>query len=166
MSILESQGIGGGELDVSPAEVMLQQVRAAAFNVAKYAWLVQQLTEAFNDSGGPVVVIDEDGVASVPPAQLGAGIAGRVDPANWKAAPHVIVTMYNDERDRLMRYAKMCRDANVDERLVAVAEAQANWVTSILDAVFLALVLTPDQEARLPEVIEATLSALPAGGPS
>lgn len=165
VSILEGQGLGMGERDITPTEVMLEQVRKAAFNVAKYEWLVGQLNmDAEASEGGPIVVMDETGVATVAPAHLGAGIATRTDPSNWKAAPHVIVAMYNDERDRLMRYAKMCRDANVEERLVVVAEQQAGWVTSILDAVFAALVLTPDQEARLPEVIETTLAALPAGG--
>lgn len=163
VSIMESAGLGGGQLDVTPAQVMLDQVGKSAWNVAKYEWLVQQLTNSSDAEGGPIVTIDEDGVAQVAPAHLGAGIAGRVDPGNWKAAPHVIVSMYNDERDRLMRYAKMCRDANVDERLIAVAEQQAGWVTSILDAIFARLVLTPEQEATLPDVIEAALAELPAG---
>lgn len=163
VSILNAQGLGGGELDVTPTEIMLESVRKAAWNVAKYEWLVNQLADTFDAEGGPIVTITEDGVAQVAPAHLGAGIAGRVDPANWKAAPHVIVSMYNDERDRLMRYAKMCRDANVEERMVAVAEGVASMVTGVLDAVFAAMVLTPEQEERLPQIIDVALASLPAG---
>lgn len=59
-------------------------------------------------------------------------IAGRVDPANWKAAPHVLVTMYNEERERLVKWAKACRDAGVEESRVRLAERQGEMLATVL----------------------------------
>lgn len=129
---------------VEPAEAMLDQVREAAANVELYRHLVATLNAPTVDSEGGVL----EGGDGDPPymddidrSELGGSIAGRVDPANWKAAPHVWVAMYNDERERLVRFSKMCRDAGVEEHRVHTAERIATQLVDVQTAI-LAAVLT------------------------
>lgn len=132
----------GRPIVVDPADAMLEMVYEAAGNVAALRRLVAALGELVDQEPGEVA--DEDGiVAEGWRDELGSGIAGRTDPTNWKAAPHVWVAMYDAERDRLVKWAKACRDAGVDERRVQVAESQgrqlAQILTATLDAVRVAL---------------------------
>lgn len=153
----------GGSIDVDPAEAMLAMVREAAWNVAWLRSQVEELRPRLSDGDDAPVLIDEDGVATVHPAWVGAAVAGRVDPANWKAEPHVLVRMYNDERDRLVRYAKLCRDAGIEERRVQVEEEQARWVVAMLDRAFEQLELTAHQRERLPAIMGRVVSEVEAG---
>lgn len=127
---------------VDPAEAMLDQVREAAANVELYRHLVGTLNAPTVDPDGGVL----EGGDGEPPymddidrSDLGGSIAGRVDPANWKAAPHVWVVMYNDERERLVRFSKMCRDAGVEEHRVATAERMATQLVDVQTAILAAV---------------------------
>lgn len=63
-------------------------------------------------------------------------------------APHILVTMWNEERDRLARYCKLAIDAGIAERQVRVAEAQARMLAGVITAVLedRKLKLTPKQQ--------------------
>lgn len=152
----------GGQIDVEPTEAMLTMVREAAFNVAYLRSLVEQLRGEID--GMDAFVIDEDGVGQVPVAWVGAGIAGRVDPDTWVSREHVLVGMYNSERDRLVKYAKMCRDAGVEERRVQIEEEQGRWLVRTLDMVLESLGLTEGQQQALPAIMGRVVEAIEAGG--
>ncbi len=111
----------GRPIDVEPAEAMLEMVREAAGNVAVYRMLVQSLHPAVDEAPGG---LGDD----VDALELGRGLAGRVDPANWKAAPHVWVELYDAEREKLVRWSKACRDAGVDERQLELAERTVSLI--------------------------------------
>lgn len=151
----------GGSIDVEPTEAMLIMVKESAFNVAYLRALVQQL-RAEVDSGEGNFVINDEGVAELSPAYLGAGIAVRRSPASWTADYHVLVKMYNEERDRLVRYSKLCRDAGVQERQVQIAEEQGRWLVRTLDAVLEQLSLTPEQQEALPAIMGRVVDELGA----
>lgn len=106
----------GVPIDVDPAEAMVAMVHEAAGNVAFLRSKVQELTQRAGEA-------DPTGLTD-----LGGGIAGRVDPDNWKAAPHVYVAMYDAERERLVRWSKACREAGVDEQRVRLAEQQGELI--------------------------------------
>ena len=132
----------GGFVQLEPADAMLAMVHEAAWNVALYRHLVQRLRVNDVDAGtGELEGPGDEGpfIDDIDRSELGASIASRVDPGNWKAAPHIWVTMYDAERERLMRWSKACRDAGVDERQVALAEADARRIVAILLAGFDAL---------------------------
>lgn len=154
-----------GRSQIDPAVAMLDMVAEAYSNVMYYGALVQALRPQL-DGGAESrpVLVDEEGVMTVHPAYVGAGVAGRVDPENWKADPHVLVRMYNEERDRLVRYCKLARDAGVDERMVRAAEQHGRVVVRLLDAVLDALELTEDQRAALPAAVAGALDVIEAGG--
>jgi hypothetical protein len=150
----------GEQLDVTPTEAMLMSVREAAGNVAYLRSLVQQLSSEVDDHGRAPVVIDDDGVARVEQAWVGAGLATRTSPTDWKANPHVLVSMYNEERDRLVRFAKLCRDSGVEEAKLAWEMQQGEWLVRTLDTVLEKLGLTPEQQDALPGIMGVVISEL------
>lgn len=158
---LEREGrLGGGQIDVDPADAMLAMVREAAFNVAVLrdlvAGLATEMDAAAPDALGPVPAI--------------AGLMGSTSKV-MEAAPHVWVNMYDAERERLVKWSKACRDAGVDEAVVRLEERRADQLAGILrgiEASLLALVLAAVPEAlteqvrgvwvaQAPRVIEAEL---------
>lgn len=148
----------GGQVDVSPTEAMLTMVREAAGNVLFYRRHVEQLQASVD--GDPPVIINDEGVAVVQEGWVGAGVATRDAPDKWTASPHVLVRLYNEERDRLVRYSKLCRDAGVDEARVRIEAAQGEWLVRTLDAVLDRLELTDDQQRRLPVLMGEVIAEL------
>jgi hypothetical protein len=120
----------GIPVEVDPSEAMLQMVHEAAGNVAFLRMRVQELEQAGRFTGNH----DADDVVSAIGEEENPrpSIAGRVDPKNWKAERHVLVAMYDDERERLVRWAKACRDAGVEEHRVALAEKQGQMLAEAL----------------------------------
>lgn len=112
---LEQERKLGRVLPVEPADAMLAMVWEAAANVAVLRELVQDLD------------------AMVGPGGL-AGLTGSTAKV-FDAAPHVLVEMYDSERERLVRWAKACRDAGVDERRVELAESQGRLLAQVVAAV-------------------------------
>lgn len=112
----------GGLADIEPAEAMLAMVHEAAANVAVYRRLVQSLElEQPDPAAGGL---------------LGGTVAGPTGSTSklLEAAPHVWVAMYDAERERLVRWAKACRDAGVDEQRVRLAESQGRQLADVLRA--------------------------------
>lgn len=122
----------GRVADVEPAEAMLAMVQEAAANVAVFRLLVQGLRLEVDHE---LAAVDEDGVP-LNATGLGAGLAVRTGSMTKPAEVevHVWVRMYDAERERLVKWAKACRDAGVDERLVQLAERQVDVVERILAA--------------------------------
>lgn len=100
----------GQQLDITPEEAILQQVREAAGNVALY----RQLVSTFKLEEGGVWVRTES----------------KAKPA--EAERHIAVALYDQERDRLARLAKLAIDAGIAERLVRVAEAQGELLAQVV----------------------------------
>lgn len=161
---LEREGrLGGGQIDVDPADAMIAMVREAAFNVAVLRDLVAGLDTSMDAEG---------------PGALGAiaSLMGSQAKLN-EAAPHVWVTMYDAERERLVKWSKACRDAGVDEAVLRLEERRADELAGILsriEASLLALVLAavPSEVAAAvrgvwlegaPAVIDAEVRALGTG---
>lgn len=133
--------------DVEPAEAMAAMIAEAAGNVAVYRWLVQGLG----------LKVDDPTVSGGGPLGLGAGLAvqtGSRAKLN-DAAPHVWVTMYDAERERLVRWSKWAREAGVDERrqeiAVEVGQALARSMLGMSEAL-LVLVFDLVQRDAGPEL--------------
>lgn len=132
----------GGRVVIDPSEAMLEAVYEAQANVELYRHLVSLLRPPVEAGVGELEGDDEDGpyMDDIDRSELGGTIAGRVDPANWKAAAHVHVVMYDSERERLMRFSKMCRDAGVEEHRVKLAERMGAQLIEVNLAVLEAFV--------------------------
>ena len=108
----------GIPLEVDGAEALISLVWEAAGNVEFLRQLVQALPTH------PTIERDEENHVSV-----SAGIYGptfhQTGVPTGEAKPNVLVVMYNEERDRLARYARDALSAGVEERRVKLAERDA-----------------------------------------
>jgi hypothetical protein len=135
----------GGSRDVDPLDVLLEQVREAAANVSVYRLAIDHLDVEVGPLDSAV-------------AQRGIITEGAVvDPQ-----VHILVQMYDAERDRLVKYAKLCVDAGVDERRVRVTEQQASRLGQALGRALDApeVGLTGEQRGNLQRVLAAELRGL------
>jgi hypothetical protein len=139
----------GEPVDVSPGEALLQEVQRTAGIVG---WL------------GEVIAGLEDG-------EVVWGIERRTDRSggDWPGAdvitsarPNVWVQLYQSERKHLVATCEAALRANVDERLVRLAEMQGGRIVAALNGIFTDLGLTAEQRDKLPEVVPRRLRELVA----
>ena len=74
-----------------------------------------------------------------------------------------LIAMYNDERDRMTRVAKVCSDSGLGERQMQLAEHQTEMIGDFLERVMAHVGLTKEQRKLLGPAIRAELPALNAG---
>lgn len=127
----------GGSLDIDPLDAMLEQVREAAANVAALRSAVENLDPGIGLVSAPEYVVAD--VVSGFDEEVRHDRLTRVEGIYGKdhtgdGAPHVLVTMYGQERDRLVKYAKLCLDAGVDERRIRLAEATGRALAGVVEA--------------------------------
>jgi hypothetical protein len=129
--------------DVEPSQGILEMVCEAAGNVEFYRQLVADLPTHPKDD---TLTIEDD----EPHWQRGdPGIYGRTYHQSGiptgEAKRHILVQMYDEERDRLERYIKDALAAKVDERRVVLAEAEAKELFAAVGAAMTQAQLTPEQ---------------------
>jgi P27 family predicted phage terminase small subunit len=148
-AMLARQPTYGAPLDVSPGEALLQEVRRTAGIVAWLGEIIGGL-----EHGDMVWGIERrsDRTAGDFP---GADIIS-------SAKPNVWVQLYQAERRHLVTTCAEALRANVDERLVRLAEMQGGRIVAALNGIFADLELTEDQRERLPEVVPRRLRELVA----
>lgn len=150
------RAILGVPLEVDPAQALLGQVHEAAGNVALYRSLIESLEPTPIQQIG----LGEDGFLKFHQQ----GIYG------WDhlgdGATHILVKMYDAERERLTKFAKMAIDAGIAERQVRLAERQGEMIAKLIGAIIdderLALSDTKRELAR--KVAGEHLRMLPAAG--
>ncbi len=103
----------GVAIDTTPADALLNEVREAAGNVSFYRELVQDLNEHPSDAGEPALYHPTHHASGEPTGE---------------AKPHVLVVLYNEERARLREAAKAALHARIEERVVRMAEADAERI--------------------------------------
>ena len=129
----------GVPIEVDPAEALLALIYEAAGNVTFYRAQVAQL-EA--EEGRLYVALHhESGVPS------------------GEAKPHVLVRMYDAERDRLAGLIANALKLGLDERRVRLAEADASRLFGVIITAIADAGLTPDQGDGLRRAIAARLRA-------
>jgi len=123
----------GGSIDANPIDVLLEQVREAAANVEVLReWISEHLQVGV---GGESSIVEAQRVIE---GEYGATVV--------PATAHIMVTLYNQERDRLVKYARLCLDAGVEERRVQLAELQGRRLSEVVKAAVEAL--NPSDEGR------------------
>lgn len=159
----------GVPVDVEPADAMLAMVQEAAGNVAFLRRRIQDLDQLLGGPEGNEIIAVLGGLGKdAGPLEIPSGppaIAARVDPRNFRAERHVLVAMYDDERERLVRWAKACRDAGVDERRVQLAEDQGRQLAAVLRGTLeaaLALVVGLLEPSAAQQVRERWAAEVPA----
>jgi hypothetical protein len=93
---------------------------------------------------------------------LGATLAGLSKEELGSPLGTQLVHQYGVERDRAAQVAKLCSDAKVDERLVAIAETQTRLLGEALKAACLAIGMKATQQTALGSALRSELAVLEA----
>lgn len=107
----------GEPIAVNPVQALLNLVSEAAGNVAYYRAKVAALGDDLT-------------------------VAHRIQTEEAKT----IVRLYNEERDRLAKYSKLCIDVGISERAIRIEEKQAENMTVIIRTLIRKLDLGDDRE--------------------
>lgn len=152
----------GLRLDVTPTEALLEEVQWTAGHVAYLRARIQEIEDPAEDDAQ-----DPDGsvrgnrgrhplVWGVTKIKTGGDDYGTTE----EAGPNAWLRVYQEERAHL---ARICADAircGIEERKVKLAEQQGQLVADVIRKILGDLDLTPEQQARVPEVVPMRLRAL------
>lgn len=87
-----------------------------------------------------------------------AGKEGRIYAQSEEV--RALVALESAERDRVVRYSKVAHDMGISERLTSLAERWGDLVAGRISAILGELNLTPEQQARVPELIQRHLGTI------
>lgn len=132
----------GTPIKTHPIEALLDEVSRTAGHVQ---WLAN-LIGSFNVE----LTEEEDGKGGVR-VRRPAGIPPEVE--GW-------IKVYQSERNQLVRTAKACLDAGVNQRMVDIAEAHAEKFANGIETILDALGLTIAQRNLIPTVVPGVLRSL------
>lgn len=71
-----------------------------------------------------------------------------------------LVTLESAERDRVVRYSKTAHDMGISDRLTSLAEKWGDLVATRITTMLDALDLTPEQNERVPALLQAHLGSI------
>jgi hypothetical protein len=158
----------GDQIDVSPSEALLNEVRWTAGHVDWLRGKVQEL-ELRTDSGSLTTTA---GQPTDPQHELVWGVTETKEIGSsqypgtdetWTAGENIWYTLYMKERQHLVAVSTAALRAGVEERRVQLAEDQGALVSSVIRHILGDLELTPAQEARSGEIVVRHLRLLKGG---
>ncbi len=157
----------GVSLDVHPAEALVREVCETAGNVEFYRSLVQELPTHPDPDVYIEPHVDDDGELVEGRWERGdAGVYGRTYHVSGiptgEAKPHILVTLYNEERKHLLAATTAALKAGVEARRVRLAEQEASLVAEGFRAFAIALGHDP-AEPKVREAFRTQLTLI-AGG--
>lgn len=152
----------GMYLDVDPGQALLALIAEAASNVAFYRQrldLLDQLGDEVDTAppGAPVRPRGEHY------GDLYVRLYHKDGTPTGDARPHVLVVLYNQERDRLASLCEKALALGLREREVRIAEQQADVIVGAIRAILDELSLTADQQQLVPTVVRRQMLALLPG---
>lgn len=133
----------GRKIDTTPIDAMLDEVQWTAGHVA---WLRERVGELEQD----------EMVWNTTRVKEGGHDSG----VTQEAAPHQWIKLYMQERAHLVRVCSEAIRCGIEERRVRLAESQGVLVAQMIRAILGDLDLSPEQAARVPEVVPRHLRAL------
>lgn len=158
-----------------PADGKGIESSAAVLGMLQQSWLrahmygqllaVQVVKDGTGDAGKPEGFDPE---AEVSPGGLigfkygAAGKDGNIYAVSEEA--RALVILEAAERDRVVRYAKTAHEMGISDRMLGMAERWGDQVVSRIMVIMAALNLTPEQEARVPALVQAHLGSIDVGG--
>ena len=142
----------GRKINTTATEARLEEVQWTAGHVA---WLRERVQEI--ESG------EASGADGEHPLVWGK-TKEKQGGEDWgqtsEAVPNVWLRLYQAERDHLVKVCSAAIKAGVEERKIQLAEQQGALVAQAIRAILGDLQLTPEQQARVPEVVPRHLRAL------
>lgn len=132
---------------MSPAEALLDEVRWTAGHVAWLRERVQEVEQEHLTWG--LTKREEHGATEFPGTN-----------ETETATPNVWIELYSRERKHLVDVCKAALAAGVEERRVRLAESQGAMLVTVIRAILDDLNLSPEQAARVGEVVPRHLRAV------
>lgn len=141
----------GRKIKTTATEALLDEVQWTAGHVAWLRERVQEIEEYSSNSDG-----ENPLVWGVTRRKEGGEDRGVTE----EAAPSIWLKLYQQERTHLVKVCAEAIKAGIEERRVRLAEQQGALVAQAIRAILDDLHLTPDQTARVSEVVPRHLRAL------
>ena len=129
----------GKPLDTDPIQALLDEVKTTA---GHKAWLAAEIAKV------NVELVSAQGKV--------AGLTPEIEG---------LLRLYQWERDHLVRTAKTCLDAGINQRLVEIAEHQGAKLADAIDTILAGLHLTAAQAALVPQIVPDVLRGLVGSTP-
>ncbi|MEU5596685.1 hypothetical protein [Streptomyces sp. NPDC020298] len=142
----------GRKIETTATEALLDEVQWTAGHVAYLRERVQEI------EAGPVS--GADGEHPLVWGKTKKKTGGEDFGTTEEAVPNVWLRLYQQERAHLVKVCAEAIKAGIEERRIKLAEQQGALVARAIKAILGDLQLTPDQEARVPEVVPRHLRAL------
>lgn len=153
----------GLPIETNATQALIDEVQRTAGHVE---WLAQRVRELDTD---PANLEDPDGsvragngrhplvwgVTRIKEGGHDGGITEEAQPSIW-------LKLYQQERAHLVRVCAESIKAGVDERMVRLAEEQGRQIAGVIRGILEDLVLTPEQQARVREIVPRRLRAVSA----
>lgn len=140
----------GRKIETTATEALLDEVQWTAGHVAWLRERVQEI-EAGADPGSENAL-----VWGVTKKKTGGEDYGTTE----EAVPNIWLRLYQQERAHLVKVCSEAIRAGIEERHIRLAEQQGQLVAQKIRAILDDLHLTPEQAARVPEVVPRHLRAL------
>jgi hypothetical protein len=137
----------GLPVDISPTEALLDEVKWTAGHVRWLRERIQELETSALDWGRTSEVAKDSGEFP------------GVDTTH-SAVPPVLLDLYQRERKHLLDVCKAAIAAGIEERRVRLAESQGALLADVIRRILGDLDLTPEQSARVSEVVPRHLRAV------
>lgn len=149
---------------VDPGVAALGMLQQAWIRAAAYGELLRRqvaLDEPTLDPNGfnPDGAVQADGLIGF--RYGAAGKDGHIYAVSEEA--RALVKLEAEERDRVVRYAKTAHDMGISDRVIGLAEKWGDLVVGRIMIVIGELDLTPEQQAKVPELIQAHLGQIEIG---
>lgn len=141
---------------------LLWEVALSAQAVEWYAARITELNVPDPQDDGPMANIVGVNREGDPIMAQGRSMIWGTD-ADGNLAEHVLIRMWTEERERHAKLCKAAIDAGISERMVRVAESQAQQIVAVIVSVIDTLGLPPDQRSTARKLAAAKLRELGPG---
>lgn len=157
---------------VDPGQAVLAMLQMAWFRAGAYAELLrQQVTkEAGERRALEAATIDEDGEPIGQEMSVNGLIGHKMSATNdgslYATSEEVraLVVLESQERDRIVAYAEKAHKMGITERMTSMAEKWTDVVAGRVVNMLAELDLTPEQQAKVPMLVQMHLTAIDVSG--
>lgn len=143
----------GLKIETTATQALLDEVQWTAGHVA---WLRERVQEIETSALAEGTDREHPLVWGVTREKTGGEDRGVTE----EAAPNIWLKLYQQERTHLVKVCEAAIKAGIEERRVQLAEQQGELVARAIRAILGDLMLTPEQQARVPEIVPRHLRAL------
>lgn len=146
----------GEPIDIDPAQALLSEVRRTAGHVE---WLGRILAALPPEE----LTFGRAEVTSKPAPSEDGTVAMVAEEIKARAGAHMIVQLYQQERKHLVFVSKAAIDAGASMRMVEMFTEVGAAYISMIERVLDALELSPDQAAKVPQLLTGELEQITRG---